>query len=138
MFTGPEEWQAVSDQHAVTYPEEGRDTDSIRRKFANLHRKQIPTGDPSMPEEVKIAKRIKHKIGNKVNIGDAEELYNVEGNRFESFDDDAAPPPPPEAPAPPAVPPPIVAPAAPPIAATAAAQPAAAAANASGKLSIVA
>ena len=49
---GPEEWQAVADQHAVTYPEEGRDTDSIRRKFANLHRKQIPTGDPSMPEEV--------------------------------------------------------------------------------------
>ena len=72
---GPEEWQAVADQHAVTYPEEARDTDSIRRKFANLHRKQIPTGDPSMPEEVKIAKRIKYKIGDKANIGDAEELW---------------------------------------------------------------
>ena len=86
--------------------------------------------------EVKIAKRIKYKIGDKANIGDVEELYDVEGNRFESFDDDAAPPPPPEAPAPPAVPPPIVAPAAPPIAAAAAAQPVAAADNASGMPSL--
>ena len=66
---GPDEWQCNVDNHTLLY--EGRDVDSIRRKFASLHRRQIPTGDPAMPEEVRLAKHVNYLIGDKANIGDA-------------------------------------------------------------------
>ena len=84
---GPEEWDEVVNKHAVGcrwIP--GRDVDSIRRKFASLHRKQIPTGDPNMPEDVKLAKRIKYMIGDKANIGDGEEEYQLEQAEFVGYE----------------------------------------------------
>ena len=41
---------------------------SIRRKFASLHQKGIPTGDPNCPEEVHLAKRIKYDIGHRLQL----------------------------------------------------------------------
>ena len=35
---GPDEWQEATDIHSAAYP--GRDVESIRRKFATLHRKK--------------------------------------------------------------------------------------------------
>ena len=52
---GPTEWDEVLDQHCEVFP--GRDVDSLRRKYTTLHRKKIPTGDPNMPPEVRLAKR---------------------------------------------------------------------------------
>ena len=77
---GPEEWQEVAIEHAQTYP--GRDEPSIRRKYNSLHRKNIPTGDPTMPPEVREAKRTKYMIADKANIGDGEEEFNVEESSF--------------------------------------------------------
>jgi hypothetical protein len=78
---GGEEWDEVFQQHTATgYP--GRDTESIRRKYGTLHRKPIPTGDPSMPDEVRLAKKVKYKIGDKANIGDGEEEYDLENANF--------------------------------------------------------
>ena len=77
---GPEEWQEVAIEHAQTYP--GRDEPSIRRKYHSLHRKNIPTGDPTMPPEVREAKRTKYMIADKANIGDGEEEFNVEESSF--------------------------------------------------------
>ena len=45
---GQDEWDEVVSRHSIGFP--GRDIDSIRRKYATLHRKSIPTGDPSMPK----------------------------------------------------------------------------------------
>ena len=43
---GPMEWDLVVEAHTATY--EGRDVDSIRRKYTSLHRRKIPTGDPNI------------------------------------------------------------------------------------------
>ena len=107
---GPDEWQRVVDNHTLLY--EGRDVDSIRRKFASLHRRQIPTGDPAMPEEVRLAKHVKYLIGDKANIGDVEDEFELERNSFnneaEAEEQPVAPPV-----APPVVPPPVAPAAAP-------------------------
>ena len=107
---GSDEWQVVVDQHNAVNP--GRSVTSMRRKYANLHRKQIPTGDPDMPPEVRAAKRVKHKIGARADIGDGEDEHNLEQGNFNQ----RAPPVPPvdnnddeDAPEVPEVPPPPVA-----------------------------
>ena len=77
---GPEEWEACVLDHTAVYP--GRDEASIRRKYNSLHRKTIPTGDPTMPPEVRQAKRIKYKLADKAHIGDGEEDYDLESATF--------------------------------------------------------
>ena len=69
---GPEEWQLVVQQHNKNYPLTCRDAVSIRRKYACLHRKKVPTGDPECPLEVKKAKRIKYAIAAKADLGELE------------------------------------------------------------------
>lgn len=44
--------------------------DGIKRKFATLHRKKIPTGDPLMPQEVRRAKHIRYKIVEGADLGE--------------------------------------------------------------------
>lgn len=48
--------------------------DSLRRKFASLHIKEIPTGDPLFPEDVHRAKHIRHKMSDQVDLGGSEEV----------------------------------------------------------------
>ena len=62
--------------HSETYPY--RDVRSIRRKFTSLHRRNIPTGDPDCPEEVKLAKRVFYLLGQKAAVGDGEEEFELE------------------------------------------------------------
>ena len=72
---GPNEWQRVVDLHGEQYP--GRDKDSIVRKFTALHRRKIPTGDPNMPPEIRLAKRIKYGIGDKAELADGTGEYDM-------------------------------------------------------------
>jgi hypothetical protein len=74
---GDEAWKAVALEHSEAYPLRA-DRHAIMRKYGNLHRKPIPTGDPNCPEEVRFAKRIKFEIGNKASVGDAEEAFELE------------------------------------------------------------
>ena len=60
---------------------------AIRRKYMTLQRKTIPTGDPKCPAEVKQAKRIKYKLGQKADLGDAAESYSIENG----FDEPESP-----------------------------------------------
>jgi hypothetical protein len=83
---GGEEWDEVYQQHSIGYP--GRDINSLRRKYGTLYRKGIPTGDPDCPPEVRQAKRVKYMIGDKANIGDGEEEYDMEGGTFDNHDND--------------------------------------------------
>ena len=73
---GEENWKRVLALHSETHP--CRDVTSIKRKFQSLHRKPIPTGDPECPEEVQLAKRLKHRIGQKASIGDGEDEFELE------------------------------------------------------------
>ena len=77
---GPEEWDAVSDEHALNFTR--RTVDSIKRKFAGLHRRQPGTGSPNCPMEVGQAKRIKHLIGARANIGTQEEDFDLASQSF--------------------------------------------------------
>ena len=82
---GTEEWEQVVLDHSEQYP--GRDVDSIRRKYNSLHRKQVPTGSPNMTPEIRAAKRIKCKIGEKADIGGGEEeVFELETG-FADVDD---------------------------------------------------
>ena len=50
--------------NAAAHPDPG-----VTQTLANaLHRMKMPAGDPSMAEEVRIAKRAKHKIGDEANV----------------------------------------------------------------------
>ena len=82
---GSEEWQQCADEHADSYPRccKGEvSKESVRRKFATLYRKGIPTGDHNCPEDVILAKEFKYDIGDRAAIGDGEELFNLEDTSF--------------------------------------------------------
>ena len=72
---GPNEWERVVDIHSEVYP--GRDKESIVRKYTALHRRKIPTGDPNMPPEIRLAKRIKYAIGDKAELADGTGEYDM-------------------------------------------------------------
>ena len=77
---GSDQWKEVADRHAAVYP--FRSKEAIQRKYNSLQRKAIPTGDPDCPEEVRLAKQVKHLIGDKACIGDAEEEFDLEDVQF--------------------------------------------------------
>ena len=77
---GPYEWERVVTQHSIAFP--GRDATSLRRKYTSLYRKQIPTGDPNCPEDVKLAKRVMRDIGERASLGQPEETFNLTDGTF--------------------------------------------------------
>ncbi len=40
------QWEHIAEMHNSRHPDKGRSVDSLKRKFKELHIKQIPTGDP--------------------------------------------------------------------------------------------
>jgi hypothetical protein len=59
-----EEWDDIALEHGLNaaYEPLNRTGQSLRRKFMDLYNKKVPTGDPHMPETVKLAKKIRYKI----------------------------------------------------------------------------
>ena len=57
---GTAEWNSVCTRHTETFP--GRDKEGLKRKFGNLHRSRMPTGDAHCPVPVRRAKQILHQI----------------------------------------------------------------------------
>jgi hypothetical protein len=55
-------WQRVLQEHNLVYAHMNRTAESLRRKYNQLQRKKIPTGDPNCPEDVRLAKRVKYSI----------------------------------------------------------------------------
>jgi hypothetical protein len=49
-------------EHERQFPELRRTKEALRRKFAPLYNKQMPTGDPNIPLDVLRAKRINQEI----------------------------------------------------------------------------
>ena len=73
---GSEGWKSVVCDHEMGFL--GSNRAVLMRKCSTLHQKQMPTGDPDCPKEVKLAKQTKHVIGNKAAEGDSEEEFNPE------------------------------------------------------------
>ena len=84
MPIGLEEWEKVVDDHSVMYPV--KNIESIRRKYDSLNRKKVPTGDPSISIEVRMAKRFKYFIEDIVELCGGEEQYSIESNTFTNKD----------------------------------------------------
>jgi len=59
---GTSEWERVWERHDVDFQAKERTPESLKRKFQELARKKIPTGDPECPPYVRKAKHIYHKI----------------------------------------------------------------------------
>ena len=58
-----------------------RDRPSISRKFTSLCKKKAPTGNPNIAPEVRWAKKVKHLIGQKANVGDGEDVFDIESGQ---------------------------------------------------------
>jgi len=55
-------WQRVEAEYNTLFPDRFRSLDSLRRKFNWMKDSKIPTGDPSMPYHIRVAKRAHYKI----------------------------------------------------------------------------
>jgi hypothetical protein len=87
--TDGNEWDEVLHQHNVIYHACERDVPKLRRKFTSLSK--IPSGDPHMPEDVRLAKHIRHLITakNSISCGDEDVIeVNNNGNIDDEDDDD--------------------------------------------------
>ncbi len=89
-----EEWETVARKHKERFPDSSRTVDSLKRKITALHRFRMSTGDPNMPEEVRMAKRARFQMTDRADIADAgNDLVNdvvndcfqpdTDGNNFE-------------------------------------------------------
>ena len=55
---GKDEWEKLSRWHQSTYPAQRRNADSLRRKFSAVCRTTVPTGAPTIPDDVLKTKQI--------------------------------------------------------------------------------
>ncbi|PXF45098.1 hypothetical protein BWQ96_05137 [Gracilariopsis chorda] len=70
--SGNDEWEAVTRIHQSRWPNANRSTDSLRRKFAALHRKRVPIGDPRIPSSVLKAEDLREEMTTRVDMGEGE------------------------------------------------------------------
>jgi hypothetical protein len=71
--TDGNEWDEVLHRHNEKFASMNRDVPKLRRKFAALYRVKIPSGDPHMPDDVRLAKHVRHLITAKNNISCGDE-----------------------------------------------------------------
>ena len=77
---GGEEWKRVADLHLLIFPEQCRTKESIKRKYQGLYRKQMPSGDPYCPTDVRYAKQINEKVKRKMELSDGEGDESLNGD----------------------------------------------------------
>ena len=75
-----DEWEFILNEHNKLFSLQNRTVDALRRKFASLHRKKMPTGDPLMPANVRRAKHIRYKMTERADMG-----VNDDGDPDEFF-----------------------------------------------------
>ena len=77
----------IASEHNENFPDKDWTGTSIRRKFAQLHKVKIPTGDLTCPAEVRYAKQVFRKIEERADAGgvvDSTDLGMIEdGNNVE-------------------------------------------------------
>ncbi len=78
-----EDWEEVARLHNLNFPNNGRDTAKLKRKFQQLYRVEMPTGDPMCPPDVRMAKRIREQIRDKAEINDGEGELILQDTSFQ-------------------------------------------------------
>ena len=84
-----EAWNEVHDVFNSKHTPHG--VEGLNRKFNKLTNKPVPTGNPNMPEDVKLAKSIKSKLlchSGATNLSEEEEEDEEEEKEEEEVDDD--------------------------------------------------
>jgi hypothetical protein len=56
------DWENILEIHDANFPGLNRTSDSLKRKFQEMARTKIPTGDPNCPHHIRIAKRAYYKL----------------------------------------------------------------------------
>ena len=56
------DWDNILEIHVANFPGLNRTSDSLKRKFQEMARTKIPTGDPNCPNHIRIAKRAYYKL----------------------------------------------------------------------------
>ncbi len=78
------EWERVWNQHNTCYPKQQRTLESLKRKFQELARAKIKTGDPNMPPHIRVAKRAYYAIVKKTDGstggGSEDSIFGVRSN----------------------------------------------------------
>ena len=73
---GSHEWECVASEHNENFPDKDRTGTSIWRKFAQLQKVKIPSGDRTCPAEVRHAKQVFRKIEERADAsGEADSTY---------------------------------------------------------------
>ena len=86
---GRVEWETLLDKFNRRVPaERERDVKSIQAKFSKLHSKQMPTGDPNMPADVRRAKKLHHLIMEASDMVDVEEMSDDDGVEVEDEEEE--------------------------------------------------
>lgn len=78
-----EDWSKV-ERHLLRYPRNARTWESLKRKFHEIANIKPPTGNPTIPPLVSLAKQIKEKINGKSGNADVEHYDDVD----DEFDDE--------------------------------------------------
>jgi hypothetical protein len=56
------DWDTVWEAHNESFLDLNRTSDSLKRKFQEMARTKIPTGDPNCPRHIRVAKRAYYKL----------------------------------------------------------------------------
>lgn len=72
-------WETVRSTHTSYYPDLGRTTESLKRKFASLYNYKKPTGDPTCPPQVRRAKAIWENIKSRMGIAVDDDRSSILG-----------------------------------------------------------
>ena len=83
-----DEWEMVAAEHKKEFGDKQRTTDSLKKKFASLYRRKMPTDDPRMPEDVRRAKHLRHRLTELAEIGDGEHAVSVVDDVLPTESDD--------------------------------------------------
>jgi hypothetical protein len=83
---GNTKWERVWDRHVALYPEQDRTVESLKRKFQEMARAKIKTGDPNMPPHIRGAKRAYFAIVKKT---DGSTGGGSDDSFLEAVDDDS-------------------------------------------------
>jgi hypothetical protein len=86
-------WDKILNQHASCYSTKDHTAKLLKRKFQELARTKIPTGDPNMPPHIRKAKHIYYRIvqatdGSTGGLEDGADLDNERGGEFEDDEED--------------------------------------------------
>ena len=84
----PQEWDEVTNLHLQNWPDLERSKDTLKRRFQSLYLKRAPTGDPSIPDEVRRAKQILQEIKQRADMSDGEESIAQKPKARSTTDED--------------------------------------------------